>query len=287
MDPNEMRSQAQFIWNRLDDLAATDPDAYKKFIDEQMKEREIFNSAPEPQICVLVKIKGTNPVPLFLNICGWKRIPYPKDDQEPLKLLSGFKHQQQGMSQQHKLELEEKFEICKDLYKGDLPANPKRLFEKNPDYEFTESSIKELLHGGEQNLSSPEDLLKKLSTEDTDPNLIKNLTETNKKKPLVEEVISNSAETSLKQPDYTLTDDKQDYVVLNIKLPLVKSAAECDLNITPDSVELTVPSLYELTLALTDKIDDCRASAKFNKKSSTLTLKMPKMKVLKRNFPIT
>lgn len=29
----------------------------------------------------------------FINICGWKRIPYPKDDAEPLKLWCGFKQQ--------------------------------------------------------------------------------------------------------------------------------------------------------------------------------------------------
>ena len=52
-----MKEQAQYIWNRLDDLASTDPDAYKKFIDEQMKEREVFNSPPEPRLCVMVKTK--------------------------------------------------------------------------------------------------------------------------------------------------------------------------------------------------------------------------------------
>ena len=57
MDSNEIKQQAQYIWNRLDDLAANDPSAYKKFIDEQMKERQLFKSVPEPKLCVLVKIK--------------------------------------------------------------------------------------------------------------------------------------------------------------------------------------------------------------------------------------
>ena len=50
-----MKQQAQYIWNRLDDLATTDPNAYKKFIEEQMKERELYNSAPEPRMCVYVE----------------------------------------------------------------------------------------------------------------------------------------------------------------------------------------------------------------------------------------
>ena len=313
-----MKQQAQYIWNRLDDLASTDPNAYKKFIEEQMKERELFNSIPEPRICVLAKVQDGNPNQLFLNICGWKRIPYPSNDEEPLKLMSGFLHRQMSpgsssyislpvavndkvldemlkssfdkleliklvmlfVSQQHKFNLEEKFEICKELYKGDLPANPRRLFDKHANTEFDEATLKELLHGGGETLSSPEDLLKKLSAEDADPNLIKNLTEPNKKKQLVEELNSDSAKNNATNPDYTLNDNNLGQLILNIKLPLVHSAAECDLNITSGSVELTVPSLYELTLSLPDRVDELKASAKFNKKSSVLTLKMPKLKPL-------
>ena len=52
-----MKEQAQYIWNRLDDLASTDANAYKKFIDKQMKERELYISSPEPRLCAFVMTK--------------------------------------------------------------------------------------------------------------------------------------------------------------------------------------------------------------------------------------
>ena len=47
-----MRDQASQIWSFLDDMARNDPDAYKRFIDKQMKERKEAMAPPEPHMCV-------------------------------------------------------------------------------------------------------------------------------------------------------------------------------------------------------------------------------------------
>ena len=49
---DDMRKVAQQVWGALDKLADTNPEEYRKFIDEQMKEgREMF-AQPEPAFCL-------------------------------------------------------------------------------------------------------------------------------------------------------------------------------------------------------------------------------------------
>lgn len=52
MTGKSMINQAEFIWNRLDDLANSDPDGYKEFIAKQMEERKIFLSKPDPKMAI-------------------------------------------------------------------------------------------------------------------------------------------------------------------------------------------------------------------------------------------
>ena len=66
------------------------------------------------------------------------------------------------------IKLEEKFEICKDLFKGILPADPRRLFDRNPQFEFTEDNVRKLVAEGNKMkdvLNSPQSLLQTLSAE--------------------------------------------------------------------------------------------------------------------------
>ncbi|CAK8678261.1 PIH1 domain-containing protein 2-like [Clavelina lepadiformis] len=327
MEQREMQDQAKYIWDRLDDLSATDPTAYKKFIDKQMKEREMFMSAPEPKICFISKpeTEGTN-FDIFVNVCGWKRIPYPSDDTEPLKFMAGFKRNYKGSKncKQHmtipvaandkvldellkssidkhelvlliiefihfhlKIKLSKNYRPCKELFKGDLPANPRALFIKNPQSEFSDEDIRNLVETGktpEDILSSPETLLEKLSTKDTAPsnqkendfvkNFMDNKGETNHKK-LIEEV-----ERTMETPDYSLVeleenDDLCHRFVLKIKLPLIQKTSDCNLTISKNEIDLKVPEKYLLKLPLPKDIDDYSSKAQFSKKSSCLTLTMP------------
>lgn len=51
--------QADSVWKMLDDLADTDPDGYRKLIDNIMKEEKEYWKPPEPVFCLkTVKVCG-------------------------------------------------------------------------------------------------------------------------------------------------------------------------------------------------------------------------------------
>jgi len=87
-----MKQQAQYIWDRLEDLSASDPDAYKSFIDKQMEEKKIFMSSPQAELCIHTSANMNNElVQVFINVCSWKRMPDVKTDQDPIQMMAGFK----------------------------------------------------------------------------------------------------------------------------------------------------------------------------------------------------
>jgi len=89
-DSENMMKQAQHIWSMLDDLAAQNPEAYRKFIDKHLTEGKQAMSPPEPHMCVRTVIKQhTNHDVLFINIMEWSRIPPPKSDEDPIPTLGG------------------------------------------------------------------------------------------------------------------------------------------------------------------------------------------------------
>ena len=50
-DP-DLRKVAERVWNTLDDLAERDPEEYKKFIDQQLKEGAQAQQNPQPVFCL-------------------------------------------------------------------------------------------------------------------------------------------------------------------------------------------------------------------------------------------
>lgn len=53
---SSMMNQAQQIWSMLDDMAQNDPQAYRKFIDKQLKEGREAMKPPEPNMCIQTRI---------------------------------------------------------------------------------------------------------------------------------------------------------------------------------------------------------------------------------------
>ena len=49
-------SEAQHIWAMLDDMAQSDPQAYKNFVAKQMEEGRKAMSPPRPHMCIETKI---------------------------------------------------------------------------------------------------------------------------------------------------------------------------------------------------------------------------------------
>ncbi|KAL5019766.1 hypothetical protein ScPMuIL_002658 [Solemya velum] len=89
VDKDSMVKQASHIWSMLDDMAANNPQAYKKFIDQKMKERDEYFSPPEPHMCVQTYIQGPNAKKIYINFFSWHRIPEPKSDTAPVSVVGG------------------------------------------------------------------------------------------------------------------------------------------------------------------------------------------------------
>ncbi|CAI9584296.1 unnamed protein product [Staurois parvus] len=70
-------------------MAENSPDSYQKFIQRHMKEGKDFMKPPEPFMCIQTKILLPEERLLFINICGWKRVPAPQSDIDPVPLLAG------------------------------------------------------------------------------------------------------------------------------------------------------------------------------------------------------
>ena len=64
-------------------------------------------------------------------------------------------------------------------------------------------------------------------------------------------------------------------VVLEVELPGVASAAEIDVDIDEDTVELCVPERHQLSVSLPEPVDPDAAKARFVKATSTLVLTLP------------
>lgn len=53
---NGLLTQVTQFWNLLDDLAESNPESYKNFIQQQLKEGKQLCAAPEPQLCLQTRI---------------------------------------------------------------------------------------------------------------------------------------------------------------------------------------------------------------------------------------
>lgn len=57
---DEMRETVTKIWGFLDQLADSDPGAYKRFIQKTVKERQEFLDPPQPIFCFSTGIRGVS-----------------------------------------------------------------------------------------------------------------------------------------------------------------------------------------------------------------------------------
>ncbi|KAM3875124.1 PIH1 domain-containing protein 2 [Diretmus argenteus] len=87
--PNEVLQQLSHVWSMLDDLSQNDPQTYRELIEKQMKEGAEFRAPPEIDSCLRTEILEPKKGLLFINICGWKRVPAPQDPSKPVPICGG------------------------------------------------------------------------------------------------------------------------------------------------------------------------------------------------------
>ncbi|KAJ8034702.1 PIH1 domain-containing protein 2 [Holothuria leucospilota] len=293
--------QAEHIWKMLDELADTDPEAYKKFVEKSMKEGKKD----------LADTKKNDA--LFINICGWTKVPGPKGptdavpvsggpledvefdsdhcwvtrvaiNPEVLKECSERNEEMrlliqlvfQFLENQHNIRISQDYTILKKKYMGN-PAELENFFSKR------QKSAEECARDELKRLC-PEDLLAQLGKMKTGEEMSKipstpnPHSERHGKGKLIEEI--SSKVVTLPQPDYELiTRDKDEKkgrrIVLRVSLPGVQAVSECDLQIDKQLISLHVDKKYNLDVEIPEAFQESSVSAKFIKKTSVLSITLP------------
>ncbi|CAF1469927.1 unnamed protein product [Adineta steineri] len=83
---NDMMDKAKRVWDMLDELASSDPTAYKSYIQKTLKEGKEFMAPPTPTLAVESKLYNNSKIKFFyLNIFTWTRLPVPEATDESIK----------------------------------------------------------------------------------------------------------------------------------------------------------------------------------------------------------
>ncbi|XP_074891204.1 PIH1 domain-containing protein 2 [Buteo buteo] len=302
---------ASQLWSLLDEMAENQPQAYRRFQRQQRAEAERLCAPPEPHLCLRARPTGVVGRPLFINVCGWKRVPAPKAPTDPTPVSAGPLEEvsgegdlysiidiaynpdvlQRGEENPEKMEhlihltlkfVEERCNlILSDLYtvesfklKGSLETMQQRLKGRQiPTPHLSQNTKKEL---------TLDQLLHTMEAEDCSnvPVLLKDENVTHCKGHLIEEISSSEMPEKLSTPVYEMitvkdTNKKPLKFELKIELPKVSSVSECDLQISKDDIIIEVPEKYKLQLDLPELVDEETTTAVFNKGKRVLFITVP------------
>ncbi|NXC66395.1 PIHD2 protein, partial [Anhinga anhinga] len=239
--------------------------------------------------------------PLFVNVCGWKRVPAPAAPTDPTPVSAGpleavpgegdfysiidiaynpdvlQRGEENPENREHLIHLTLKFieERCRlilsHLYtiesfklKGSLEAMQRRLKGgQTPTPHLSQNTKKEL---------TLDQLLHTMEAEDCSnaPVLLKEESVTQSKAHLIEEITSTEMSEKLNPPVYEMitvkdANKKPLKIELKVELPKVSSVSECDLRISKDDIIIEVPEKYKLQLDLPELVDAETTTAVFHK----------------------
>ncbi|CAB1349011.1 unnamed protein product [Coregonus sp. 'balchen'] len=85
----DVLQQVNQFWSMLDELSQNDPQSYQMYIEKQMKQGADYNAPPHPDSCLLIEMLEPKKGLLYINVCGWKRVPAPADENKPVPVCGG------------------------------------------------------------------------------------------------------------------------------------------------------------------------------------------------------
>ncbi|XP_042738184.1 PIH1 domain-containing protein 2 [Lagopus leucura] len=307
------------LWALLDEMAENEPQKYRRLLRERRAEAERFCSRPEPRLCVRTlpvageRRRGLRAAcgPLFVNVCGWRRVPAPAEPRARIPVIAGpleevaggeasysiidiaynpdvlQRREENPEAMEHLIHLTLKFveERCNLIlshsYKIEsfkLKGSPERMWQRLkgrqlPPPHLGQSTEKELiLH----------QLLHSIEAEDCSdaPVLLKEESVPQSKVQLIEEISSTEVPEELSTPAYEMTtvrdaNNEPVRITLKVELPEVSSVSECDLRISKDDVIINVPEKYKLQVDLPELVDEETTTAVFNKGKGVLFITAP------------
>uniref|UniRef100_A0A8C9FW87 PIH1 domain-containing protein 2 n=1 Tax=Pavo cristatus TaxID=9049 RepID=A0A8C9FW87_PAVCR len=309
--------QVARLWALLDEMAENQPQAYCRLLREQGAQAERFCARPEPRLCVRAlptagerhPARGAACGPLFVNVCGWRRVPAPAEPRARIPVIAGplqeaagggdsiidiaynpdvlQRREENPEAMEHLIHLTLKFieEQCNLIlsrsYKIEsfkLKGSPERMWQRLtggqlPPPRLGQNTEKEL---------TLDQLLHSIEAEDRSdaPALLKEESITQSKVQLIEEMSSTEVPEELSTPAYEMTivrdaNNKPVRIKLKVELPKVSSVSECDLRISKDDVLIDVPEKYKLQLDLPELVDEETTTAVFNKGKGVLFITAP------------
>ncbi|XP_054448376.1 PIH1 domain-containing protein 2 [Pteronotus mesoamericanus] len=304
-------TQVNQLWNLLDDLAESNPESYKKFIQQQLKEGKQLCAVPEPRLCLQTRILKPKEKILFINLCQWKRIPAPQSATHPVPLSVGRPEDVSETSDIYTvidvaynpdvLQAAEKDQVKKDqLIRMAMKCIEEQFqFTLSHFYHITKFKIKGSIQKMKQNLmriqTDPTDLRQNMRKELTleqirsstvsNPDHIPQLLlpkdqVSDKKRCLIEEISSTEIQVEMETPAYELKivadqNEKPLKIELKVELPGINSVSVCDLSVSQDDLLIEVSEKYKLHLNLPESVDTEMTTAKFIKEKATLIVTMP------------
>ncbi|EDV25634.1 uncharacterized protein TRIADDRAFT_23555 [Trichoplax adhaerens] len=313
MNKDNLMQQAQHVWTMLDEMAENNPDGYRRFMEKQMKDAKQHIKSPEPAFSI--KVNTLDRRVLYINICGWVRIPEPQSDSHPVPIKAGIVHKFETKKQQfHYIDVAVNDNVIKNSlrdkqFKEELILLAMSYINDSTEWDLMPdkySILQEKYYGDETNKAKPssqdDDTLRNqlfsISRESdnydstsTDPlpelsNLLGKISTGSENKPTSKNLIEEISSTVIQNPnqvDTYCTPQHQIQVfghdppmmIITINLPQTESVQECELDISQVDLNLIVPSKYKLLLKFPQKVQDDLAKATFNKKKGDLKIKIP------------
>lgn len=303
-------TQITQFWNLLDDLAESDPEGYKNFIQQELTEGKELSSGPEPQLCLQTRILKPKEKILFINLCQWKRIPAPQSTIHPVPLSVSRPEDISETSDDYTvinvaynpevLQATEKDQVKDHLIKMAMKCIEEQFqLTLSHSYHITKFKIKGSIQRMKQNLMGIQanitDLRQKMTKEHTLEQLRSSTVNNSDHLPqlllpkdqvsskagcLIEEISSTEIQVEMKIPAYELKflkdqNEKPLKIELKVELPGINTVSLCDLSVSEDDLLIEVSGKYRLHLNLPESVNTEMTTAKFIKEKSTLIITMP------------
>ncbi|KAJ8391247.1 hypothetical protein AAFF_G00095140 [Aldrovandia affinis] len=313
--------QVNQLWSMLDEMSESDPENYRTFIQRQMKDGAEF--------CALHRLTAacarsysqdqceTEPKEglLYINLCGWKRVPAPKGQSDPVPVTGGrletvangneaysvtdvsfnpdvLQAAQESpqereqlhllalsfAQQQHGLRLSQDYTVLSDMLKGTAQSMRHRLASLRQDTPCASAPAPPAGPSLLQQISSLRG--DQGESEDSTPIHLTPQHQADPEKPPLIQVISSTESPSPRQPRHHLsvatdTAGAARTLQLTVELPGIRSMSECQLSVSQDDLLLEVGDTYRLHLELPEAVREEEASAVFNRKKQTLSVTVP------------
>ncbi|XP_061683880.1 PIH1 domain-containing protein 2 [Syngnathoides biaculeatus] len=310
--PGDVLQQVNQLWFMLDDLCQNDPEAYRSFVEKQVKSGIEYNAPPQLDSCIRTDMLEPPGGVFYINICSWKRVPASQDPSKPLPVYAGSleAHTDEGAytvldiafnpevlhdckkdksemdqiyllalsfaQQQHGLKLSQQYNVVRFCPKNG-PEDLRRRLGFHQLQQHRLNADKEM-HAERQ---SPDSFLQRINSlrlakDDTGPPADIVHRPAVRKKGLIE-VISSTTVEEPKKPEYRLEvmDHAEGFpskMKLTVELPKISSMSEWQLKMSKDDVLLEVEDIYFLLLDLPKAVNENTAVAIFNKRSRRLTV---------------